>query len=355
MPTSRIAPAVVYVGPTIAREVVAAALPGADIRPPIQRGDLHRDRHLRYSLFVIIDGVFFQEDALPPREVIDVIQDGAIVIGAASLGALRAAELGPIGMRGAGTIYRLYRRGLLVDEDEVAVLFDPQRPHPPLSTALVDIRWAIRQALRHGTISNFAAQTLLEQAKLMPFPERSWKRLGCSAAVPGLKERDARHLLHRVQLIVKQDPSVLRRGRRSLRIFSDSQAEREAQLDPWAGIHKDAETEALNRWLQVHGGTKAKPFVGTGEIPADLLLRYRAFRDGLAAARTTTLKPKVRHRIQAETALTLAHGATDWASLCRSQPVSQLELEESRNQLALIKALREHLFTSGAGSLRLDP
>src|SRR5690242_15969608 len=85
-------PPVVYVGPTLAEQEVSEALPGAEIRPPVRRGDLYRDRMLRYSVFVVIDGVFNQQEALPLREIIDVLGDGAWVVGASSMGALRAAE-----------------------------------------------------------------------------------------------------------------------------------------------------------------------------------------------------------------------------------------------------------------------
>jgi len=68
---------------------------------------------------VIIDGVFHQEPAVPPREILDVLEDGAVIVGASSMGALRAAECWPAGMRGVGTIYRLYRRGALKSDDEV--------------------------------------------------------------------------------------------------------------------------------------------------------------------------------------------------------------------------------------------
>ncbi|MEM9778753.1 MAG: hypothetical protein AAF813_02465, partial [Pseudomonadota bacterium] len=67
---------VVYLGPSARPEAVLRHLPDAVLRPPIKRGDLHRDRLLRFSVFVVIDGVFAQEEALSPREVVDVIADG---------------------------------------------------------------------------------------------------------------------------------------------------------------------------------------------------------------------------------------------------------------------------------------
>ena len=45
---------------------------------------------------------------------------GTQVFGAASMGALRAAELAPFGMIGVGAIFAAYRDGRLTGDDEVA-------------------------------------------------------------------------------------------------------------------------------------------------------------------------------------------------------------------------------------------
>jgi hypothetical protein len=63
------------------------------------------------------------------------------VFGAAGIGALRAAELDAVGMRGIGKIFEGYRDGILRDDDEVAVLHGPEElGYPPLTEALVNIR-----------------------------------------------------------------------------------------------------------------------------------------------------------------------------------------------------------------------
>lgn len=342
----RVAPAVVYVGPTISAEQVSAALPGADLRPPVRRGDLHRDRQLHYSLFVIIDGVFLQDEALPPREVIDIIEDGAIVLGAASLGAIRAAELWPVGMFGYGLIYRLYRRSILVDEDEVAVLFDPNRPYPPLTAALVDIRWSLRKAKHRGEVTPLAAQSFLERARGMPFQERTWSHCGCSPETPGLKELDALTLLAEVRCLVRRDPSVLRRGRAHRQPFRSLQEHREAELDPWEGINRDSELEELRTWLQVHAGLTNLAVLQEKEIPGKHLLRYRAFRDGLALAQSLGVTCQAHHRLAAEYSLARVHEAENWSLLCRNPPIPLATLEEACGQLERILALRDKLFNT---------
>ena len=103
--------------------------PQAQLLPPIARGDLYRSRSLGFNVFLILDGVFLERLAISPREIIDVVRDEATVFGAASMGAIRAASAGRWGCEGVGSIYRLYRRGVLASDDEVAVTFSTQRPY----------------------------------------------------------------------------------------------------------------------------------------------------------------------------------------------------------------------------------
>lgn len=373
----RIAPAVVYLGPTLPREVVAAALPGADIRPPVRRGDLHRDRMLRYSLFILIDGVFFQDEAVSLREVIDILEDGAVVLGASSMGALRAAELWPAGMQGVGSIYRLYRRGALVADDEVAVVFDPQRPHPPLTVALVDVRWSLRRAVRRGRLERQAAAALVARAVDLPFAERTWQAIVGRSLPPGLldeiagdslKSRDALALSSRVRGLVQRDPTVLRLPRRNATPFQGMDAKREALHDPKAWLDTGSRTHRFRRWLLATGraGTQAEPPIET-DRPDDTLgrnaesaqtparestidwhgatvMRFTTLSDAIDAARAMDLKPEARHFLLAEAELVRAHGALDWSSLLAAPPVEPDLILEHRTELALAKSWRERLF-----------
>ena len=388
----RIAPAVVYLGPTLPRETVAAALPGADIRPPVRRGDLYRDRMLRYSLFILIDGAFFQDEAVPLREVIDILEDGAVVLGASSMGALRAAELWPVGMQGVGAIYRLFRRGVLVADDEVAVVFDAERPHPPLSVALVDVRWSLRRAVRRHALRHDEAEALLARARALPYAERSWTAIAgrtlppdLLAALAGesLKGRDAHALLKRVRTVVQRDPGVLRRPRRSMVPFKTMDATREAVQDPHAWLERSGGRNRFGRWLLAMGRATEEAGTPTGterpdEAPGENLeprrmpaptaecthacgesavgrhgaaiMRFLAHGEALEAARAMNLEPESRHVLLAETELARAHGASDWPSLLAAPPAAPELILEARTDLALVKFWRERLFSRARAS-----
>lgn len=162
----------VYVGASVDHGAVQRALPDAVIRPPIRRGDLDRAWDDGARRFVVIDGVFGQDLAVSPREIVASLQRGASIVGAASMGALRAAECWPAGMRGVGVIYRAYRIGLLDREDEVAMTMDES--YAALSEPLVNVRWAVAKLRRAGELDAPTARRLVDAALALPYPARTW-------------------------------------------------------------------------------------------------------------------------------------------------------------------------------------
>jgi hypothetical protein len=195
-------PPIVYVGPTLDPSVVRQWVPDAQLMPPVTRGDLYRARLLGFGVFLILDGVFLEQLAISPREIIDVLSDGAVVIGAASMGAIRAAECWPAGMRGIGSIYRLYRRGALISDDEVAVTFSPQRPYPAATISLVNVRYAVARACRTGLLTRAEGNSVVRAASEQHFTDRQWHSIFKSAGI-----RDSGEL--RSNAVMKHDLKAL--------------------------------------------------------------------------------------------------------------------------------------------------
>jgi len=137
----------------------------------------------------LIDGVFFQDSAVAHKEVLAVLEMGVFVVGASSMGALRAAELHPFGMEGVGEIFRLYREGVLVSDDEVALIFDPIS-YAPLSEPLVNIRDNVRAALESGYIDPDAGERILAAASSLYFPKRTYDRILDEAEGLGESQRE---------------------------------------------------------------------------------------------------------------------------------------------------------------------
>ncbi|MCM2465797.1 TfuA-related McrA-glycine thioamidation protein [Methanoculleus oceani] len=163
---------VVFLGPSC-DHATARKILDADYRPPAKRGDITRAADAGARIIGLIDGVFFQDCAVAHREILAALRAGVRVVGASSMGALRAAELDSLGMEGVGEIYRAYREGRLVADDEVALLFDPET-FIPLSEPLVNIRATIQRALECNVIGADAARALLDAARALYFPERTY-------------------------------------------------------------------------------------------------------------------------------------------------------------------------------------
>ncbi|HEX3430647.1 MAG TPA: TfuA domain-containing protein [Rhizomicrobium sp.] len=135
----------------------------------------------------IIDGCFEAGPAVWHKEVLWALTQGIHVFGAASMGALRAAELDSFGMRGVGAVYEAFRTGALQDDDEVAVMHAPvELGYRPLTEAMVDIRATIVHGVTSGRIAQRTGDLLIHIAKRMFFKDRIW---------PGILELAGKHRL----------------------------------------------------------------------------------------------------------------------------------------------------------------
>lgn len=162
----------VYLGPSLpldeARQILAA-----DYRPPIKRGDLPTSYA---GLVVIIDGEFGQSLSVSPNEVLHLLDGGTAVIGAASMGALRAAELYPYGMEGCGWIYEGYRSGRIIADDEVAVAYSPFDLRT-LNVPLVNVRYWLEQLELEGHVDAATARRMFARARKLFYADRTDERL----------------------------------------------------------------------------------------------------------------------------------------------------------------------------------
>ncbi|MCU0638022.1 MAG: TfuA-related McrA-glycine thioamidation protein [Methanothrix sp.] len=166
---------VVFLGPSLSKERALEILK-ADYRPPAKRGDIFRAAQDGADVICLIDGVFFQECSVAHKEVIYAMEAGSRVLGASSMGALRASELDVYGMEGVGAIYRAYKSGQLVSDDEVALTFDPFS-FEPTSEPLVNIRFNLDLALQEGIISQQSRDRLFSCASSIYFPGRTYQRM----------------------------------------------------------------------------------------------------------------------------------------------------------------------------------
>jgi len=168
---------IIFLGPSLSHEK-AKKIFDADYRPPARKGDFLRltaDFDLTKMLVGFVDGVFLQDYPPTPIEVYHLIRkNGVLLVGAASLGALRAVELEKFGMVGIGKIFQLYKTGKLNADDEVAVTFTPAGDYHLQSEAMVDIRYNLYLAHKNKVISENTKHVLVRLAKDIYFPNRKY-------------------------------------------------------------------------------------------------------------------------------------------------------------------------------------
>ncbi|MCF6100931.1 TfuA-like protein [Mesorhizobium muleiense] len=169
---------VIFLGPTLPRAQAAAILDAVYL-PPAEQGSIVRAmRAYQPKAIILIDGSFGKVPAVRHKEILWALGNGVPVFGAASMGALRAAELAAFGMQGHGFIYRWYALTPLADDDEVAVAMCPSElGAAALSEALINIRLTLKRALRAGIINAVERRSLEVLARDTHFVDRSYPRL----------------------------------------------------------------------------------------------------------------------------------------------------------------------------------
>jgi hypothetical protein len=168
--------AIIFAGPSLPPKLRPASETVLDWRPPVRQGDIYRAALTGPAVIGIIDGYFEVVPTVWHKEILWAMTQGIHVFGAASIGALRAAELASFGMRGVGRIYEAFRDGVLEDDDEVAVLHGPEElGYPPVTEAMVNIRATLAEAERCGILAPDLAIYLTEIAKSLFYKERTYE------------------------------------------------------------------------------------------------------------------------------------------------------------------------------------
>jgi hypothetical protein len=180
---------------------------------PVALGGVFRAVEAGYRRIGIVDGLFGNVPSVWHKEILFALSKGIEVVGAASMGALRAAELSAYGMTGIGCIYRLYRRGAWTDDDEVAIIHaEADYGYLQLSEPMANIRFTLRRMRRLGLLDEGTERALIARMKALHLSLRDRHALAAAAmdvagrASPAVlrgfarhyveaKERDARALL----------------------------------------------------------------------------------------------------------------------------------------------------------------
>ena len=203
---------VVFAGPSI-HGVPRELLSDFSVLPPATCGDVARAARSGATTIALIDGRFETTASVWHKELLWALSNGVQLLGSSSMGALRAAEMWPFGMQGVGAIYRLYRRGALVDDDEVALLHGPpETGFAPLTESMINVRMTLRKASRSGIITLDTERQIVQIAKSLFYKDRTYGRiLDVSTRQPHLADDAVRlgHLLDGVRFDLKRADAIV--------------------------------------------------------------------------------------------------------------------------------------------------
>jgi hypothetical protein len=197
----------VFAGPSLPPEARRAN--GFDWRSPASAGDLLAMIERPPDRLCLIDGFFGSRPAPWHKELLELMARGTTVFGAASMGALRAAELSDLGMIGIGVVFRAYRDRLITGDDEVALIHADERLHwVPLTVPMVEVRATLAAACRAGLLTGRTARAMRTVLHDIYFEVRDWPLMEEACVAEGLMDRDSFHRFRTLHVQLKRDDAL---------------------------------------------------------------------------------------------------------------------------------------------------
>ncbi|MES5098616.1 TfuA-like protein [Agrobacterium sp. BA1120] len=192
---------IVFVGPSLPKAQDFAA-PDIELRPPACQGDVMRALADGATAIGLIDGQFAMAAPVWHKELLFALSKDIPVFGAASMGALRAAECAAFGMIGIGKIFEDFASGKRVDDADVALTYCPaELGYPALSIPLVNVDATIDKISDLALLSEATCQTLRDAARKIFFKRRNWKSI---ADLSGIEFEVLKPILARCQVDQKK-------------------------------------------------------------------------------------------------------------------------------------------------------
>jgi hypothetical protein len=166
----------VFAGPSLKMET-KLKYPQYEFRPPALQGDIaNAVEFSTHTHLIIIDGFYKSVPSIWHKEIIYAIENGKMVIGAGSLGAIRAAELSCYGMLGRGKVYNWYKEGKITRDPDVAVGHgSAEEDYRCFTIPIVNIKSTLEQSGNSYTSSDI--ESTLNIARSIFFERRTMRSL----------------------------------------------------------------------------------------------------------------------------------------------------------------------------------
>lgn len=164
----------IFIGPTTPSNIPT----DATILPPAQQGDIAAAALQGPDTMILIDGLYHQNLAPWHKEILFALEQGCRVIGAGSLGALRAVECARYGAEPVGVIAEWYANESCTDDADVAVAHAPVAQGSKCHTIpIVNLRATLEALAADGLFRFPEIPGILDQARSIYFAERTWDTL----------------------------------------------------------------------------------------------------------------------------------------------------------------------------------
>jgi len=197
---------IVFTGPSLQPKEAQRFLK-ANYRPPVARNDIIKALKHNPDIIVIIDGVFHKAPAVSHKEIMEAIKKKVIMVGGASMGALRASELDDFGMIGIGRVYQDYKNGIIESDDDVAVVINP-KTYEQLSEAFISMNYTFKAALAQGIINNSEFKILIKTAKSIYYPKRNYNKILKEADIKDERKKVLQKFLKDNTIDIKKEDAI---------------------------------------------------------------------------------------------------------------------------------------------------
>ncbi len=216
-----------FVGPSLP-DAAAFQGDGIALRPPAAHGDVLAAVRAGATAIGLVDGNFEHVAPVWHKEILHALDEGVTVLGAASMGALRAAECDRFGMIGIGRIYEDYATGRRIDDADVALLHGPaELGYPPLSLPLVNAEATLERLAANETIDKPYIFKLHAAARDLFYKERTWPAVLERAGIRQDRDR-LLQLLHAEAVDRKREDALA-----LVRVLSNSPLQSPAKRGNW--------------------------------------------------------------------------------------------------------------------------
>lgn len=232
----------IFVGPTLPDLPRGRGADGVEVRGPAGQGDITRAVLDGATVIGLIDGIFEHTAAVWHKEILYALSEGVQVFGAASMGALRAAECAPFGMIGIGEVFRRYADLDLVDDDAVGQVHGPaELDYMPLSEPLVNIEATTQALFDHGAVTADERRALDVTARRLFFKDRTYDRVLAESVSEETRRVEVAAAIGRFRREVKREDALL--------LVDRVRAARDVRVTP--PLHwQFAETQIWRRLMQ---------------------------------------------------------------------------------------------------------